>query len=166
VKALRSPIVYAFIDSQNLNLGVRSAGWELDFGKFFIYLKEKLSINKSYLFIGKVEGKEKLYKYLENCGYCVIYKPTLKFKNKKGIRIKGNVDAELVLQVMIEWKNFDKAVLVSGDGDFYCLTHYLHHSNKLEKILVPNKNYSSLLRKFANKIVSVEQLRDKVGKKP
>lgn len=26
-------IIYAFIDSQNLNLGVRSQGWRLDFGR-------------------------------------------------------------------------------------------------------------------------------------
>ena len=31
--------VYAFIDSQNLNLGVRSQGWKLDYGKFRLYLK-------------------------------------------------------------------------------------------------------------------------------
>ena len=33
--------VYAFIDSQNLNLGVRSQGWKLDFSKFRQYLHDK-----------------------------------------------------------------------------------------------------------------------------
>jgi len=40
---------YAFIDSQNLNLGVHNMGWHLDFAKFFIYLnslKKKLGQNK------------------------------------------------------------------------------------------------------------------------
>ena len=32
--------------------------------------------------------------------------------------VKGNVDAELVLHTMIEYKHFDKAIIVSGDGDF------------------------------------------------
>ena len=32
---------YAFIDSQNLNLGVKSQGWVLDFTRFRIFLKYK-----------------------------------------------------------------------------------------------------------------------------
>ena len=32
---------FSFIDSQNLNLGVQSLGWKLDFRRFRIYLKQK-----------------------------------------------------------------------------------------------------------------------------
>ena len=41
--------VYAFIDSQNLNLSVQSAGWKLDFRKFRVYLKEKFGVKKGFL---------------------------------------------------------------------------------------------------------------------
>ena len=41
--------VYVFIDSQNLNLGVRDLGWKLDFKKFFIYLKDKYRDYKLYV---------------------------------------------------------------------------------------------------------------------
>ncbi|MBL7158947.1 hypothetical protein ISS85_00520 [Candidatus Microgenomates bacterium] len=37
---------YAFIDSQNLNLGVLSQGWRLDFARFRVYLKEKYKVEK------------------------------------------------------------------------------------------------------------------------
>jgi len=38
---------YAFIDSQNLNLGVqRDLGWKLDYKKFRVYLREKLEYKK------------------------------------------------------------------------------------------------------------------------
>ena len=33
--------IYVFIDSQNLNLGIKGCGWKLDFRRFFIYLKDK-----------------------------------------------------------------------------------------------------------------------------
>jgi hypothetical protein len=56
---------YAFIDSQNLNLGVRSMGWVLDFKKFRIYLKNKYNIQKAFLFIGYLSGNEKLYTKLQ-----------------------------------------------------------------------------------------------------
>lgn len=156
--------VYAFIDSQNVNLGVKSLGWNLDFYRFYTYLEEKYTVEKAYLFIGHIPGNEKLYTYLQKCGYILIFKPTLKSNKNKKLNVKGNVDAELILHAMIEWNNFDKAIIVSGDGDFYCLIEYLETNRKLEKIIVPNDKYSSLLRKFARKIVMVSGLQEKVKK--
>ena len=65
----KKPVVYAFIDSQNLNLGVQSHGWKLDFKKFRLYLKNKYSVEEAYLFIGLVPGNEKLYSSLSSAGY-------------------------------------------------------------------------------------------------
>jgi len=140
---------FAFIDSQNLNLAIKGQGWNLDFERFFIYLKEKLAVKKAFLFIGYIAGNESLYTSLQKYGYIVIHKPTLTLKNGT---TKGNVDAELVLHAMIEYENYEKAVIVSGDGDFYCLIEYLAEKEKLERIIIPNKySFSSLLRKFIGK---------------
>ncbi len=150
-------IIYAFIDSQNLNLAVEEIGWTLDFRRFRIYLKERYGVSKAYLFIGYVPENKKLYRNLRDYEYQVIFKPTL--KNKKGV-IKGNCDAELVLHCMIEYSHFDKAVIVSGDGDFHCLVEYLQRQGKLFKIGIPNKQkYSALFRKFANHFFFVSDLR-------
>ena len=47
---------------------------------------------------------------------------------------------------MIEFDNYEKAVIVTGDGDFYCLVKYLIENDKLESNLVPNqKKFSALL---------------------
>jgi len=157
--------VYAFIDSQNLNLGVKSSGWTLDFKEFLNYLRTKYAVSKAYLFIGYMNGNTGLYTFLQQAGYILVFKPTLERKEGEKVFVKGNVDAELVLHTMIEWKNFDKAIIVSGDGDFHCLIEYLENNKKLEKVIAPNRKYSSLLRKFANKIVLVNLFRDKVEKK-
>ena len=78
-------------------------------------------------------------------------------------KVKGNVDAELVLHTMIELNNFDKAIIVSGDGDFACLIDYLVRKDKLHKLLIPDKNsYSSLLRKFMGSIGFMNSLRGKL----
>ena len=150
------PNVYAFIDSQNLNLSVKQdvyqegsqnliySGWTLDFSKFFVYLKDKFNVSRAFLFIGEKPGNVRLYKYLANAGYQLVYKPTLPYKNPTNkVITKGNVDAELVLHTMIEYNNYDKAIIVSGDGDYYCLVKYLHEEGKLEKLLIPNR-YSYL----------------------
>lgn len=135
---------YAFIDSQNLNLGIQDLGWKLDFSRFRIYLKEKYAVQKAFLFIGYIEGNSELYKTLQEHGYICVFKPTLVYKNGK---TKGNCDAELVLQTMIEYKNYDKAVVVTGDGDFQCLVSHLLKFSKLKAIIVPNQNkFSALLK--------------------
>jgi len=138
---------YAFIDSQNLNLSIRELGWKLDFRRFRKYLAEKYGIVKAFLFIGYVPGNESLYSYLQGAGYICIFKPTLELSDGK---VKGNVDAELVLHTMIEFINFEKAVIVTGDGDFYCLVEYLIKHGKLLKVLIPNQfSYSGLLKRLS-----------------
>lgn len=155
---------YAFIDGQNLNLGIKGSGWLLDLNKFRIYLREKYSVQKAYYFIGYVPGNSDLYASLQQLGYILIFKPT--FKNSNG-KIKGNCDAELVLQAMIDFNHYEKAVIVSGDGDFHCLVKYLKEKNKLETVLVPDKNkYSSLLIKASNNIAFMNDLKNKLEFKP
>jgi uncharacterized LabA/DUF88 family protein len=151
-----SSTIYAFIDSQNLNLGVKSHGWNLDWRKFRQYLRNKYNVKKAYLFIGYKAGNELLYANLQQMGYILILKPTLELPDG---RVKGNVDAELVLHSMIEFKKYEKAIIVSGDGDFRCLVEYLAGKNKLLCVLAPNKYYSSLLHEYNRYIVRVDLLR-------
>ena len=157
--------IYAFIDSQNLNLGVKSQGWKLDFGKFRQYLITKYKVKKTYLFIGYVEDNQSLYTYLQSVGYICVFKPTLTISKNHKTKIKGNVDAELVLHTMIEYKNFSKAIIVSGDGDFFCLIEYLEEHKKLFKIITPNKRYSSLLKKYTRYILTLTPLKNKLKNK-
>ena len=157
--------VYAFIDSQNLNLGVRSQGWKLDFGKFRQYLRNKYDVEKAYLFIGHLRGNEALYAHLQESGYILIFKPTLERHERGKLIVKGNVDAELVLHAMIQYPRFNKAIIVSGDGDFYCLIEYLEKKERLLKVLAPTKHYSSLLRKFNDKITRIDLLKDSLAQK-
>jgi uncharacterized LabA/DUF88 family protein len=78
-------------------------------------------------------------------------------------RVKGNVDAELVLHAMIEYPHYYNAVIVTGDGDYFCLLDYLRKQHKLRKLIVPDRNrYSSLLRKFAADMVFMNDLKSKL----
>lgn len=138
-------ITYAFIDSQNLNLSIRRMGWKIDLRRLRIFMKDKFGVKNAYLFVGYIPGNQKLYTEMQKAGYIIIFKPTL-FAN--GV-VKGNCDAELVLHTMIEKEHFDNALIISGDGDFYCLIEYLVQQEKLLKVGIPDrKRYSSLLMPF------------------
>lgn len=152
---------YAFIDSQNLNLAIWGQGWHLDFGRFRKYLADKYGVQKAFLFIGYIATNQNIYTQLQTQGYILVFKPTLVLRDG---RVKGNVDAELVLHAMVEYDHYEKAVIVTGDGDFYCLVDYLKKQHKLQKLLIPNQfKYSSLLRNFLpNDAVFMNNLKDKL----
>ncbi|MEA2064854.1 MAG: NYN domain-containing protein [Patescibacteria group bacterium] len=152
---------FAFIDSQNLNLGIQSLGWKLDYKKFRIYLKEKYKITTAYMFIGYIQNNQDLYSFLQKIGYILVFKPTLPDKDRN---IKGNVNADLVLRVMIDYKKFDKAVIITSDGDFYSLIKYLYKNKKLNFVISPYiKTCSILLKKTAKeKIIFMDNLRKKL----
>lgn len=167
----KKPIIYAFIDSQNLNLSIRNDlkskktrkiyyyGWKLDFKKFYVYLKAKYHIFKAFLFIGYKKEYQNLYYHLKQAGYEIVFKPTLDPNGKT----KGNVDTELVLHTVDLLPKYEKAIIVTGDGDFHCLVEYLINKKKLFKLFIPNQfSYSSLLRKFKPYISFVNVLKSKL----
>ena len=153
--------IYAFIDSQNLNLAVKALGWNLDFKRFLVYLRSKYQVSQAFLFLGYIPENRELYEYLKCCGYRIVFKPTVKTTQKS--ITKGNVDAELVLHAAkIKFFDYQKAIIVSNDGDFYCLIEHLEKEGKLLKLITPSTKYSSLLRSFSNFIVPVPLFRRKV----
>jgi uncharacterized LabA/DUF88 family protein len=155
---------YAFIDSQNVNLAIRDQGWTLDWARLYIYLKEKYQVAEAYLFIGYVQSNQDLYNFLQKSGYILVFKPVLELKSWK---TKWNVDAELVLQAMIDYDRYDKAVILTGDGDFACLVRHLRKQGKLRRLIVPNHDkYSVFLKvEWQGAIDSLSNLRNKLEHK-
>lgn len=113
---------YAFIDGQNLYSGIRELGWSLDYSKFRNYLARKYHVSKAYYFIAHMSQYQHLYDALQSYGFTLVFKPVV--EGSGGIP-KGNVDTDLVLRAMIEYNQYDRAVLVTGDGDCYSLAQYL-----------------------------------------
>jgi len=152
---------YAFIDTQNVNLAVHDQWRKLDRKKFRIYLKDKYKINKVYLFIGYIPGNQSLYSFFQDIWYHLIFKPVMELRSW---RTKGNVDAELVLQAMIDYDEYNRAVLITWDGDFACLVKHLLEKEKFLKLIVPNhKKYSIFLKKSAlGRIDSLTNLQQKL----
>lgn len=176
--------VYAFIDSQNLNLGTQLAGWKLDWRNFLEYLKREHGVTRAYLFIGHMVEHEAMYEQLHSLGFLVVLKPTVetatlanpqtysqaakdkpKEEGAQKPMVKGNVDTDVVLYAVKEMPNYEKALIVSGDGDFLSLVEYLDEQKKLGAILTPNWKYSSLLRPFEKYIVRLDQHRPELEHK-
>ena len=68
---------------------------------------------------------------------------------------------------MIELPNFNQAVIVTSDGDFYSLVRYLREKDRLQMVLSPYvETCSKLLKREAkSKINYLNDLRYKIGRK-
>lgn len=142
----------AFIDGQNLYMGTSKSEpyWNINLTRFRIYLQQKYSVTTAYYYLGFIqEGKdiEELYEEIQSAGFILVFRQhNTAMLGKK----KGNVDTDIVFSVMkrlYKKENFDKIILVSGDGDYKMLIDFLVEENKLKKILFPNKKFASSLYK-------------------
>ena len=151
---------YAYIDGANLHQGIRTAGWQLDYRKFRVWLSDKYSVSKAYIFIGLVPKYKDLYTVLQDAGYQLIFKEVVYDKDGN---IKGNCDADLVLKAAQDTytKSYDKAVLVSSDGDYASLVKFLIQVDMLLTILspAPAQKCSILLKRTNAKIVYLSDQR-------
>lgn len=153
---------FAFIDQQNLYTELKKCGWSIDYVKFRVYLKEKYLVSRAYIFIGFIEGNEDMYEAFNDAGFECIFRPTSK---NRGM-VKGNCDSELVLHTMRLFDMYEKAIVVSGDGDFASLVEYLIFHGKLKALIVPNRErYSGFLKRFRGHTVYVNDLKNKIQKK-
>lgn len=112
-----------------------------------------------FIFIGYDPDRTALYAALHNAGFVLVQKPTVKYYENGKKTMKGNVDAELVLHsAAIEYDNYEKAIVITSDGDFRCLFEYLKEKEKLERIITPTRFYSSLFQPISEYILPLKQI--------
>lgn len=168
----KSTNVYAFIDSQNLNVGTQKFGWKMNWAKFRKFLTDEYGVTKAFMFIGYIPENESLYEQMHETGFMVVLKPTFDMTKPRPEQsedkeddkpVKGNVDAELVLWAMKEMPNYQKAIIVSGDGDFYSLVEYLEAKGRLLHLLTPSGHYSRLYNRYESYIVRLDKFRKELA---
>lgn len=156
---------FAYIDGANLHKGVKELGWKLNYQRFRIWLKEKYGITRAYMFLGLVPKHKDLYTNLQEAGFTLVFKETTYDSDGD---VKGNCDADLVLKAAIDYfeKNFNKAVLVSSDGDYACLVKFLKEKDVLRSLVSPSNKCSFLLRKLNIPLVYLDTQRNGLKYEP
>ena len=150
----------AYIDATNLDKALRNySKWKLDYQKFRIWLSDKYSVQRAYIFIGLVSKYKDLYTYLQNCGFELAFKDVI-YQN--GIP-KGNCDSDLLMMASEHMYEGDlnKAVIVASDGDYAPLVKKLIQKGKLETILSPSPSAkcSILLKRTGAPIAYIDPQR-------
>lgn len=140
----------AFIDGQNLHFSTAKVAhpWKIDLRRFRVYLERKYGVDKAYYFIGYyMEELSEMYSKIQEAGFIIVFrKHETNMKSTK----KGNVDTNIVFITMrkvADNEDFDKVILVSGDGDYFKMVQYLIEKSKFGRLLAPNERYMSSLYK-------------------
>ncbi len=152
---------HAYIDGANLHKGTMSLGWRVDYKKLYVWLKDKYRIKRAYIFLGYLPEFDRTYAKMSEAGFLVRFRDVTRDADNK---IKGNCDTDMAVCSVrdVHESVFDKAVIVSGDGDFDCLIRYLQEKDKMAGILSPNKWCSILLLKTGAPIVYLDDFKEYV----
>lgn len=146
-----NPKNIAVIDGQNLYMSTaknQDNPWQIDLARFRIYLQQKYHVADAYYFLGCVDdANQDLYEQIQKAGFILVFRKhnTIMVGKKK-----GNVDTDIVFHIMkklYKKEDFEKVVLISGDGDYKILVDFLIEENRFLKILFPNRRFASSLYK-------------------
>lgn len=160
-----------YIDGQNFWLGTTEADnpWTVDLCKFRKYLERKYYVSKAYYYMGVYSlDHQRIYDEIMECGYIVRFR---EHSNQMSSPKKGNVDTDIVFGLMSRYADKllkGKAILVSGDGDYFRMVKYLIEKDKFLKLLAPNKKrMSSLYRGLSSQYydyLDSDDLKRKIAK--
>lgn len=116
---------------------------------------------EAYYFIGYIPEQQHLYTNLQRAGFVLQFKGVARDRQGKA---KGNVDVDLTLRTVDKIDEYDKAVIVTSDGDFASLISYLIERDKLRTVLSPTRaKCSYLLRRTAKGHIDfLEDIRPKI----
>ena len=153
---------YAFIDGINLHLTYEYLDWKMDYEKLRRYLRKRHNVTVAYYFLGFIKKNKRIYADLEAYGYELKFREVSEFPTEaiicpyckrvvepRGVKTKCDCDADIALQMIDDIEKYDKAILITSDGDFDNVINKLIRINKLKLVLAPCKEGCSRLLKKA-----------------
>ena len=104
----------------------------------------------------------RFYLKLKKLGYNLMLKPVKTYDDLEGNPVrKANCDVDMTLMLAKEKNNFDRAIILSGDGDFLPVLKYLKESGKEVLILARGPRTAKEIKRFAgSKFMDFEYLRE------
>src|SRR3989338_4707842 len=165
-------ITYAFVDAANIIYrDSDNEPWKIDLKKLITYLKERFEAER-ILYYGGVDNSNavqlRLYERLKEWGYELRLNPIKRFINDRGEwYLKADVDARLAFEAMRYKEKYDRAVFLTGDGDFYWLLKYLlQEKDKIWVVSSPGKTAKELKKLVKGDFANLDNLRSRLELHP
>lgn len=138
----------AFVDAANIIYGAKAERWFIDLKKLLGYLKDKYKISKTFFYYGKDsknQKEERFLKRLKSFGYTLRVKEIKRY----GRKTKANCDVDLTMDVLLRMKEYKRAIILSGDGDFAPLLSYIISQRKRVVVIASPKRAAKEIKRIA-----------------
>ncbi len=112
-----------FIDGAHLYAASRNLGFEVDYKNLLGVFRRQARLVRAAYYTALLENEEysplrPLVDWLGYNGYSVVTKPAREFTDAAGRRrVRGNIEVELAVDILMLAPRLDHVVLVAGDGD-------------------------------------------------
>jgi len=116
------------------------------------------------LLIGRHLQRVRFYQHLNSFGYTLYLKPVKLYDQEDGTtKRKANCDVDMAFHLMKEKDNFDRVVVLSGDGDFLPVLKYLKDKGKEVIVLGRGERTAKEIKQFAgSSFKDFQYLREKL----
>ncbi len=177
--------LFVFIDASNIWAAQKSKKKLFDFSKLKNHIEKEYQVSDKNLHIFyyvaypdigtrkyDISVKHNFFVFLKKrLSFIVVKKPLkrIKAQDDKGnnfVMEKGNMDVEITIDAIHNIKEYDLAILFTGDSDFLPLIKYIQKTGKKVYIYSSRNNVSTELRIGANKYIDILRVKDDIwGKK-
>lgn len=167
--------VALFIDGSNLYAAARGLGFDIDYKQLLEVFKQKGRLVRAFYYTALLEGHEyspirPLVDWLDYNGYTMITKPAKEFTDPSGqLKIKGNMDIELCVDMIEMAENINHAIVFSGDGDFRRVVESVQRKGVYVTVVSTTHSNPSMiadeLRRQADDFIDLKTIRSKIERK-
>ena len=116
------------------------------------------------LLLSRHVRRVRFYINLKNFGYELYLKPVKLYEQEDGsTKRKANCDVEMAFHIMEKKDVFDRAIILSGDGDFLPVLKHLQKNGKNVLVLARAPRTAKEIRQFAGPtFLDFEYLRERI----
>lgn len=166
--------VALFVDGANMFYAQKDNGWHIDYRlvqQYFFQNREKAA---AYYFTAspsagdraRVDKYRRFKTALIYLGYSVVDKEVKVMTDPTTdvVRIKGNLDIELVFKMIVEAAAYDEVVLMGGDSDYVPILTHLRNLGKIVVVVGRKQSTSMDLINAVTKFIDLNSIRDRIEK--
>ncbi|HEX8232637.1 MAG TPA: NYN domain-containing protein [Caulobacteraceae bacterium] len=164
-----------FIDGANLHKSTKSLGFDIDYKKLLDEFRRKSILIRAHYYTALLEHEEysplrPLVDWLTYNGFSLVTKSVKRYADEATgvVRMKGNMDIEIAVDMLQLAPRLDHVVLFSGDGDFRRLVEAVQRMGVRVTVISTLRSQPPMvsddLRRQADAFIELEDLAPIIGR--
>lgn len=163
-----------FVDGAAMFYAQRDNDWHIDFRNVYHYFTDNRDKAGAWYFTATppasdpdaLERYRKFKHALTQMGYTVKDKEVrvLYDKNTGQVRLKGNLDIELVFRALSSLNSYDTLVLLGGDSDYVPVIEHLVNLGKRVVVVGRRQSTAIDLINASSEFIDLNDIRERIAK--